>query len=250
MTKYSTGVPYCHIKSTGTLVLIIILDNLRTHNLEYNPFETSLLNPKKFRHNCVSITIAKILAYRDVHEFWGETLGYDLPDRDLQIPEIIDLISKTGWQWKSKEYEGSNGISAYEYMIYDLQNIYQDPVSKTMEGPFCALLYFRVDGSGHSIVVSSTTKMKGDDYDIRSSFPSFTCYQNVTSGTNLLHEVRAAVSMIMFVLKCPTDTQLWHEFIYRRERKKKLPGWTDRQGKTLGYYMRRGKNMHATGRRK
>lgn len=139
----------------------------------------------------------------------------------------IILLSKTGWHSTSKEYQPSSSKSAYENMLDDLHDIYQDPQSKAMKGPFCALLYYRHDGTGHCVVASLTAGgMDNDDDDIDDfSVASFTCYQTATYGVDLSHEVRASKNMILFAVQCPPHTQVWHDFVQRRDqRTKELTG--------------------------
>ena len=61
-------------------------------------FGASDVNPNNYLSNCVSVTMAKNLGYTNVHKFWKDIYGYDLPDVPLTFPQIIELGKRTGWK--------------------------------------------------------------------------------------------------------------------------------------------------------
>jgi hypothetical protein len=56
----------------------------------------SSLNPNRMSNNCVSVTLAKILGYADVHELWDQLLGAQLLDQPLGEADMQWLLNKTG----------------------------------------------------------------------------------------------------------------------------------------------------------
>ncbi|KAI0448411.1 hypothetical protein F5B21DRAFT_121756 [Xylaria acuta] len=186
------------------------------------------VNPNQFLNNCVSVTIAKLLAYRDVHEFWHDVLNGDLPDLPLTFPQIKKLISRTGWTFSWSVYQTSDGKSAYLNMRDDTKRLL--PFEH-----FYAVAYTRADGVGHCVVSSPWREIEhGLHPQHNSPFGlSFTCYQKDKYGTDVLHEVQAAQKVVMFILRCPRNTPqhtAWRERLVLRicDRRRDLPWWTRR----------------------
>lgn len=151
------------------------------------------------------MTIAKVLAYRDVHEFWHDTLKGDLPDIPLTINQIKQLIAQTGWEFTWKAYLSCIGKSAYDNMKHDF-------IMEPWKGTLRALAYTRGDKTGHCVVNSAISELEQEN-DIAYSY--FTCYQNETYGVNVRHEVQASETMIMFILNSPRHTAQWHAWLFR-----------------------------------
>jgi len=138
-----------------------------------------------------------------VHEFWQETLGGDLPDLPLSVPEIIELIKRTGWAFTWKSYQPSNGKSAHDNLLPDLIG------GPDIDGFFRAVAYARKDRVGHCAVISGAIEQLESDY-------RFACFQQETYGLDVSEEVKAANVLFTFCLRCPRDTSQWHAWVNRR----------------------------------
>ncbi|KAI1300916.1 hypothetical protein F5Y03DRAFT_363290 [Xylaria venustula] len=168
------------------------------------------INPNGLVNNCVSVSIAKLLAYRDVHEFCHDVLHTDLPDLGLTFCEIKRLISRTGWNFTCTVYTSSGGESAYSKMHRDLYP------SRPSAGPFHVVAYTRSDGVGHCVIRNPWDEMVTQRLDTPSgqSLP-FTCYQRDKYGTNVDHEVQAAEKLVVFNLRCPRTTAQYDTWMNR-----------------------------------
>jgi hypothetical protein len=172
------------------------------------------LNPNQLLNNCVSVTITKILAFRNVHEFWHTILGGDLPDTPLGISQIIKLLNLTGWDFTWKIYQACDKKSAHHHLKLD---VFDQP----RLGNFRALVYTRDGGAGHCVVSGAAAEME-------SSY-EFACYQQETYGRNVLHEVQAAEKLFMIFLRCPRDTPQWikwqDRYFWRMVERRSDPVW-------------------------
>ncbi|KAI2617148.1 hypothetical protein GGR54DRAFT_215787 [Hypoxylon sp. NC1633] len=212
---------------TGEEVLgtAVVEGNLETFGRCLELSGISSVNPNQFLNNCVSVTITKLLAYRDVHEFWRETLHGDLLDRPLSFKEITLLLSKTGWDFTWKVYQPCSGASAYLNMKQDHWRIFAD------RSPFRALAYTRRNGIGHCVVSSPLTELLHDDDECWGQ--NFICYQNDTYGVSVQTEVLDAEKLIVFFLHCPQHTpqwDAWHDRRYlRMSERRRDPVWWNRR---------------------
>lgn len=185
-------------------------------------FGISTLNPNQFLNNCVSVTIAKTLGYSNVHEFWKDTLGGDLPDKPLSFGQIKQLLHKTGWEFKWKVYQPSGGKSAHH-------NLRTDLVEGPGWGPFRMVAYTRDGGIGHCVVSGPVCEL---DHN-----PEFTCYQQETHGIDVSHEVQASDRLFMFFLRCPHDAPQWEPWreriFWRMIERRRDPVWQAKRLETF-----------------
>ncbi|KAI1420306.1 hypothetical protein F5Y12DRAFT_773730 [Xylaria sp. FL1777] len=183
--------------------------DLETFGRALDDIGVSTLNPNQFLNNCVSVSISKLLAYRDVHEFWHDTLHGDLPDTSLTFPQIKNLISKTGWEFKWQMYTSSNKESAYSKMRPIRSPEYPNAV-------FSLVMYTRLHGVAHCVVSGAWHDAVETDLNEYSHMGfKFTCYQRDQYGINVLPEVKAAQKIIVIHLRCPHNTSQHEEWIDR-----------------------------------
>ncbi|SPO01954.1 uncharacterized protein DNG_04627 [Cephalotrichum gorgonifer] len=159
-------------------------------------------------NHCVSVSISKILAYSDVHEFWQDNLGGSLPDTPLSVHQTVELIASTGWTVTWKVYLPWNGNSA-------CRNLQLDP--KFHAGAFRAVAYTQKGRVGHCV----TSGLLRHKYPMTlpMSYPSFMCYQRDKNGIDVSHEVEAAENVFVFHLQCPEATPQWYSWqdrVFRR----------------------------------
>ena len=166
-------------------------------------FGQSKLNPNNFKNNCVSVSIARLLSYRDVDDLWADTYRYPLPDHPLDYTAIIDLIQRTGWHFKWECYRLKPGKPIWKSLDpYDSLNL--------IDGALAALLYSRPDGTGHCVVWG----------DMVSSHVPI-CFQRHDEGTDLTHDILIHTDMVYLLrLKCPPSTEVHRRWLDRMVRRK------------------------------
>lgn len=171
----------------------------------------------RLTNNCVSVALARLLAYSDFREFWQDTLGHHLADTPLQIDATVSLIRKTGWDCEWTIYESCSGNSAFQAM-------WRDP--RFHMHPRRVVAYSSADGSDGHCVVSGAGNIGANHGD-------FLCYQRDKYGTDLSHEVRAADVIFVFFMRCKHYTPQWCRW-YDRQTRRMLerradPIWIARQ---------------------
>ena len=209
--------------------------DLSTFGQSLEAFGFSTLNPSRLKNSCVSITLAKLLAFRDVHDFWSDTIGGDLPDTDLTMDEIQELLRRTQWQFKWLAYKSKGGMPAYSLLHKDLYT------SQPETGILWGTLYTREGKVGHCVAsgtvanIGSLPGSTAESLDIR----MFTCYQSDTYGVNVAHEVQAADELLLFCLYCPRDTPQWKAYLdrsfWRMIERRADPLWQERWLKTVNH---------------
>jgi hypothetical protein len=207
--------------------------DLSTFGQSLDAFGFSTLNPSQLQNNCVSITLAKLLAFRDVHDFWRDTIGGDLPDTELTLDEIQELLRQTRWQFKWRAYKTKGSKSAYSLLLKDLYT------SQPEMGILWGTLYSREGRGGHCVVsgpvanIGSLPRSTADSLDIQ----MFTCYQSDTYGVNVGHEVQAADNLLLFFLYCPREAPQWKAYLdrsyWRMIERREDPLWQERWLETV-----------------
>lgn len=195
---------------------------------------SSALNPSHFINNCVSVCIAKILAYADVHEFWRSTIGTDLPDVSLSIEQTIQLLGRTGWDFSWRIYQSSSSSSDGDDSSPATRS--RGFVDEPALGSYRMLVYTRGGGGGgvgHCVVSGAAA---GEvDYQ-------FVCYQQATYGADATREVQAADKAMVFYLRPPADgpqREAWLERLFRRAVERRSdPVWQSRRLRTLNNALR------------
>ncbi|KAI0898888.1 hypothetical protein F4806DRAFT_317057 [Annulohypoxylon nitens] len=147
------------------------------------PPSFSTLNPMGYIHNCVSVTIARVLAYRNVNEFWLNVLGYPLQDKALTHKQLVECIVRAGWECRYNIYINLPEKPAYVSLERD---------SRTKDHQIVA--YQRSDGTGHCAV-----------RELRDGGTKFTwiCYQQTTDGEDVSDEIQTAAKLLVYQLRCP-----------------------------------------------
>lgn len=105
------------------------------------------LNPHGFVNNCVSVAVAHLEWYDNVHELWQAIYNYQLPDGPLQENKIRDMLGLTGWKYSWKTFYGDKSQgkgSAFEQTMAHLRDVMQYDESGLV-------LFRRPDGSGHAV---------------------------------------------------------------------------------------------------
>lgn len=202
--------------------------DLSTFGQSLDAFGFSALNPNQLQQSCVSITLAKLLAFRDVHDFWLNTIGGDLPDAELTMNDIQALLRRTGWQFKWRFYTARDGKSAHSRLVKDLYS------SKPSTGLLWGTLYNREGKIGHCAAsgplanIGHIPRSTADPL----STNMFICYQSDTYGVDVEHEVKAADKILLFFLYCPVEAPQWKEYLdrsfWRMVERRADPIWQER----------------------
>ncbi|VUC25108.1 unnamed protein product [Clonostachys rosea] len=200
-------------------------------------FGLSTLNPNQLQNSCVSVTIAKLLAFRDVHHFWRDTIGGDLPDAVLTLDDIQELLRRTRWQFRWRAYKPEAGKSAYSLLVKDM---YKDVYAfKPDTGILWGTLYSRDGRPGHCVVSGPLANVGSLPRPTHKSLDThmFTCYQFDTYGVNVEHEVQAADKLLLFFLYCPREAPQWKEYrdrsFWRMIERREDPLWQERWLETV-----------------
>jgi hypothetical protein len=148
-------------------------------------------------NNCVSVSFAKLLAYRNVYELWLDAYGSPLPDKPMDKDQIVDLIQRTGWSFRWEEYQIYPHLSVSECL----------QVADTIGlgyGCATAILYFRRDGTGHCVV--------------RNALEAYVplCYQHDDEGMDVQEDIKTnARTVTLLRLKCPVGTKMHQDWLGR-----------------------------------
>ncbi|CAG9948299.1 unnamed protein product [Clonostachys rosea f. rosea IK726] len=207
--------------------------DVSTFGQSLDAFGFSTLNPSQLQNSCVSVTIAKLLAFRDVHHFWRDTIGGDLPDAELTLDDIQELLRRTRWQFKWRAYKPEAGKSAYSLLLKDVY------ASKPDTGILWGTLYSRDGRPGHCVVSGPLANIGSLPRPTDKSLDThmFTCYQSDTYGVNVEHEVQAADKLLLFFLYCPREAPQWKEYLDRSYRRmierREDPLWQERWLETV-----------------
>lgn len=186
--------------------------DLSTFGQSLDAFGFSTLNPRQLQNSCVSITLAKLLAFRDVHHFWRETIGGDLPDNGLTMDNIQDLLRRTRWQFEWRAYKSKGSKSAYSALLKDL---YTSQPEKT--GILWGTLYSREGKAGHCVASGPVANIGSFPRSTPSplGIQMFTCYQSDSYGVDVGHEVQAADDLLLFFMYCPREAPQWQAYLER-----------------------------------
>ena len=65
-----------------------------------NLFGNSRLNPRDMKNNCVSVTLARLMEFSNVHDFWKDLFGHDLEDKPLDEKAIQDMLTRIVWTFE------------------------------------------------------------------------------------------------------------------------------------------------------
>lgn len=160
-------------------------------------YGSSSLNPTNMTQNCVSVTLAKLLAHKDVYELWHDTYGSPLSDSPMSIDDVVNLVHRTGWSFRWEEYWIYPHLSTTE-CLRDADTLGHG------YGCLTALLYFRPDGSGHCVV-----------RDLSKAFVPL-CYQFDEDGTSFESDIKTnAKTVCLLRLKCPANTKMHQAWLDR-----------------------------------
>ncbi|KAI1452788.1 hypothetical protein F4805DRAFT_405357 [Annulohypoxylon moriforme] len=151
----------------------------------------STFNPFGFTQNCVSVAIARVLAYRNVNELWFNTLGYPLRDEQLSHRQLVECVARAGWECSFKIFTEYPGKTAYKSLKDDWR-----------AKDYQVVAYKRRDGTGHCVV-------RGLD-----GTSEFVCYQRITEGEDVSLEVQDATTLYVYDLRCSEEM---------------FPSWWDRR---------------------
>lgn len=167
-----------------------------------------------------------MLAYKDVHEFWRETLGEDLPDIPLNINQVKRLITATGWSFRWREYR-TNGAGTAHTLYYEASFRL---LAQNRNGVSQGIIYPTPAGLSHCVVTEGIYS---------GLLNEFSCFQNDKYGEDVSSEVKRADSLIAFTLLCPPDSKEMQQWMDRRlwrvlERRCD-PTWNEKRLKAINH---------------
>lgn len=188
------------------------------------------------QNNCVSVSVARLDHYRNVNQLWKETYGQPLPDRPLYIDEIIDLLSRTGYDYECKEFVADGGKTAYQVFdsTDDLGSLYDSPKSGDDEMLFC---YYRSDGSGHCVIYVreawAPPPVQGVPTKTKRRFLDFQHDEDGEGGLQLKEDIEDAEEItVLYAMKYRGPEGEWRKAMAKRaERRQALidagltPAW-------------------------
>lgn len=158
----------------------------------------STLNPTNMINNCVSVSLAKLLDYKDVHELWNDIYGRPLPDNPMSTDQIVDLVQRTGWSFRWENYRIYPHLSVNECLRGAMEVGNHHGCAK-------AVLYARPDSTGHCVVLDILQPL---------------CYQHDSDGEDVEEDIKANAEMVSLLrLKCPPETAMHRAWLDRKFRR-------------------------------
>lgn len=163
----------------------------------------SKFNPEGSNNNCVSVTLAKIMLYPDVHVFWHNVLGYPWGSyRGMTYEELEKVIQISGWQFRRRVFRTGHGKTAFQKYCR-----VQHTFPSVGVGARQAACYWRKDGTGHCVESGVALNFaRGRNYTDGIGF-HFKCYQHHSDGVDVRKELEEAVEIVIYGLKCPPGTE-------------------------------------------
>ncbi|KAK4224459.1 hypothetical protein QBC38DRAFT_485468 [Podospora fimiseda] len=176
----------------------------------------SSINPKGLDFNCASVSLARLLCYRNVHDLWKAAYGKDMTD-GLDWAQTEELIKCLGWDLKPQEFhpEGNPPKAAYQNMK---QGVNFNSTTQIM------VFYFAKDPNLSGHVINGVCWVTDEKRPLDFTFQDF---QYVERGENRGRDVEDADHIIVVDLvldKEIDDKNAKKMWAALAERGKKLSG--------------------------
>jgi hypothetical protein len=153
------------------------------------------INPTDMKNNCVSVSVCRLLGYKNVQELWMATYGKVLPDQPMGEADIINLFSKAGWSFQWQRFRPDPNNSAHAVMLRDIIIRYT-----TLR----VVLYRRMDGSGHAVNAIFSNLMGEGPRILR-----LADWQSHAMGEPVPGDLEGAVEITTLDLNWPTNVQAY-----------------------------------------
>ena len=156
----------------------------------YGMLESSVYNPGGLLNNCVSVTLAKLLGYRNCFELWQACRVSPRGDNPLRLSQIYNLLRATG---KSIIYQSRPHLDQLDF--------FATWADKDFRAADVGVIYSRQDGSGHCVVYHKPAIALRQSVLVKARELSgkFRCYQYNTFGEDVTSDLDAATLKLVFI---------------------------------------------------